>query len=351
MQIISEILVLITAIFLAVFMYGNYYLAGKKYSGKKTVYFWDGRFHVPKLVGNDKKLADLFRWIAGENNSRKWTEAYGTSTQSYVPLHSDLTTKATFINHSTVLIENSKISIITDPVFTKRASPFTFLGPKRHHEPYIAVQDIPKLDVVLISHNHYDHLSIESLVLLETMFSPVYIVPLNNGQFIERAGVPKERIIELNIFETCTVKDTVFTLEKAQHWSSRFIFDKDRYLWGSYMIETNNRKIFFAGDSGYNSHFKEIGENYQGIDLALIPIGAYEPRWFMKTQHMNPEEAVRVAFDLNAGAAMGIHFGTFKLTDEGRHDPEQATSQALVTHRFTNQFLVPTMTNGISIEI
>jgi L-ascorbate metabolism protein UlaG (beta-lactamase superfamily) len=270
------------------------------------------------------------------------------------------TVKATFINHSTVLIEHDGIHIITDPIFTKRASPVTFAGPRRFHDPYMQLKEIPSLDLVLISHNHYDHLSLDTIKLIEKAHKPLYIVPLNNAQFLKRVKVPDERIVELATFDQWSFapdkskvqhESVLITLDKAQHWSTRSSFDRNRYLWGSYIIEIGGKKIFFAGDTGYNSHFKEIKQRYGVIDLALLPIGAYEPRWFMREQHMNPYDAVIAAKDMEIQNAMGIHFGTFMLTDEGRSDPEKDLKEAVEKENFKGEFLVPNPTNGLVVEL
>lgn len=325
-------------------------LTGEPYEGKKKRHLANGVFSVAGLSKNIMRLSDVFAWQFYKKDNKKWHESYTSDSVPYVPLSSSEYTRATFINHSTVLIENEGLTIITDPLFTTYASPVPYIGPKRHHDPYLSLESIPVLDVVLISHCHYDHLSIESIRQIESKFSPQYLVPLNNGQFLRKAGVAKQRIVELDLFEQYEYKSAQFTLEKAQHWSSRLIFDRNRYLWGSFMIETQNKKIFFAGDTGYNNHFKELKEKYGSIDFALLPIGAYEPTWFMKTSHMDPSTAVLAAKELDVAKAMAIHFGTFKLTDEGRHDPERAMSKALVEHEYTNNFLVPTIKNGVSIE-
>jgi L-ascorbate metabolism protein UlaG (beta-lactamase superfamily) len=349
---VTFVLALVTflTIIFALYMLVSSILTGQPYSGKKRAHFADGVFSVAGLGGNDPGFTDVIAWQLNKKGNKKWLEPYTCDTVAYVPPSTKAYTRVTFINHSTVLIENEELSILTDPVFSLYASPVQFMGPKRHHDPYLSLESIPTLDVVVISHNHYDHLSLGSIKQIETKFTPQYLVPLNNGQFLQRAGVPADRIVELDLFEQYEFKNTRFTLEKAQHWSSRFIFDKNRYLWGSYLIETQNKKLYFAGDTGYNSHFAELKEKYGPIDFALLPIGAYEPQWFMKTQHMNPTATVQAAIELDATQTMGIHFGTFKLTDEGRYDPEIATYKALQAQNYLNTFLVPTIKNGIWAE-
>jgi L-ascorbate metabolism protein UlaG (beta-lactamase superfamily) len=304
---------------------------------------------MPGILVRDKSWSDMRKWRNSDEGKVEWTEPYSTETIEYEPLGASTSVRATFINHATVLLESTSTTIITDPIFAKRASPFQFAGPMRHHDPYLALTSIPKLDFVLISHAHYDHLSIPSIKLIEERFSPTYVVPKNNAQFVLRAGVPTSRIIELDVFETRSFeeKGLSLTLERAKHWVMRGFGDRNRYLWGSFVISLEDVRIYFADDA----HFRDIGEKYGPFDLALLPIGAYAPRWFMKDSHMNPEEAVQAASDLGTSHAMGIHFGTFKLTDEGRHDPERDTKNALASSTFSGTFLVPTLENGLTLTV
>jgi L-ascorbate metabolism protein UlaG (beta-lactamase superfamily) len=343
---------LTTLLFLSAYMIDHFYLSGKVYRGSSPL--WHGeRFVMPDVTFANKRLGDVLSWTMGERKNVPWNEPYGTGTIAYTPFDTTAyTLRSTFINHATVLIESTSTRILTDPVFSKRASPFSFIGPARHHDPYLALTQIPHLEYVVISHAHYDHLSIPSVRMIEAQFSPHYVVPLNNAQFIMRAGVPIERITELDLYETYTGEDgTLITLERAKHWSARSFKDRSRYLWGSFVIQLAGKQVFFAGDTGYGPHFKKIVEAHGTFDLALLPIGAYEPQWFMKDAHMNPKEALEAQEDLGLPPAMGIHFGTFKLTDEGRHDPETDLSQTYRALKRTTPFLVPTLKNGLSLPI
>lgn len=336
---------------LFIFAVDRFIMVGKSYTGTKTKHFKDGVFTIGATMASDKTLFSVLKWQVGDRTNVPWDKTYGTDTITLTPLTAEKM-RATFINHATVLIETPHYTFITDPIFTKRASPFSFMGPARHHDPYVALATIPKLDYVLISHNHYDHLSVDTLKEIEKRFHPVYIVPLNNGQFIKKAGVPEERIVELDVSETyeTPTHDLTIALEEARHWSARGLSDRKRYLWGSYVIATENQRLYFAGDTGYGPHFAATREKYRQIDIALLPIGAYEPRWFMKAHHMNPEEALQAAHDLGDPAVMAIHFGTFKLTDEGRGDPEKAMKATLSAHPYPSNFLIPTMKNGLQLE-
>ncbi len=347
-------LLTVICLWLLVLIYERLFIAGKVYKGEKVTHFRDGQFLTPTFTDIDKTFRDLLKWNFSKDKPVAWSEPYGTDTISLTPFDADSSdVRATFINHATVLIETEKYTLLTDPIFTKRASPFSFMGPARHHDPYVPLSDITSLDYVLISHAHYDHLSVETIRMIEKRFQPVYITPLNNGQFIERTGVPKERIIELDtaLEYVDAKKDFRVVLETAKHWSARGFSDRKRYLWGSFVLESANQRIYFAGDTGYDAHFTDIKNKYGSIDLAILPIGAYEPRWFMKEHHMNPEEAIQAGRDLGEPAVISIHFGTFKLTNEGRYDPERHTKEALATTPYGNTFLVPTIANGLQVEL
>jgi L-ascorbate metabolism protein UlaG (beta-lactamase superfamily) len=198
------------------------------------------------------------------------------------------------------------------------------------HRPGIAFQELPPIDVVLVSHNHYDHLDLETLQKLEMKFHPVFITALGNALFLKARGL--KNVVELDWWESHSVLDTEFTLTPAQHFSSRSMRDRDQSLWGGFYIKTLDYKIFFAADSGYCPCFKEIAERLGNPDLSFIPIGAYEPRWFMRTVHMNPDDAVLAHRDLGSQQSVGIHFGCFKLTAESIDAPIADLTKALAKY-------------------
>lgn len=344
------LLLLALCFFVGVYVYGYFFVAGARYGGTST-HLSNGVFSVDSVAVEEKSSRDFMKWSFGNDVRVPWDEPYTHDVFPLTPYNETQSARVTFINHATTLIETPGLTLMTDPQFARRASPVSFIGPARHHDPYVRLSDIPKLDAVLISHNHYDHLSIESIAMIEERFTPHYFVPLNNGQFVARAGVPTERITELDVGGSSTLEDTRITLEPARHWSARGFRDRNRYLWGSFMIETPKTRIYFAGDTGYGPHFSALKEKYGQIDIALLPIGAYEPRWFMQQMHMNPEDARTSAEDLGNPQVMGIHFGTFKLTNEGRHDPEKHMKEVLEGRPYKNIFLVPTITNGLQIEL
>jgi L-ascorbate metabolism protein UlaG (beta-lactamase superfamily) len=217
--------------------------------------------------------------------------------------------------------------MLIDPVYANRASPVSFAGPRRVRPPGVRFDDLPPISLVLLSHNHYDHCDLGTLKLLEQRFSPAAVTPPGNGRLLRAAGF--RQIEELDWWETSSSAPLPVTVTPAQHFSARTPLDRNRALWGGFIIEGKGRRILHAGDSGYGPHFREIGERLGPIDLALLPIGAYEPRWFMKDIHMNPAEAVQAHLDLGARESAAMHFGTFQLTPEGIDQPVRDLRVAL----------------------
>ena len=230
----------------------------------------------------------------------------------------------TFVNHATFLVQTSQGNFLTDPVFSDRVSPFSWLGPKRVHRPGVEAQSLPKIHGIFVSHNHYDHMDEPFLRWIAERDRPQFWVPL--GDSVHLRGI--DRIQELDWHESTSMGSMRAYFLPALHWSGRWTNDRFRTLWGSYLFEIDGLRVYFAGDSGYSSHFKEIRERYGSPDLALLPIGAYEPRWFMQQAHCNPEDAVQAHLDLQARQSVGMHFGTFRLTDEGRDEPLQDLERA-----------------------
>lgn len=240
----------------------------------------------------------------------------------------------TFINHVTFLIQMGGMNILTDPVFSKRVSPFQHIGPKRVHAPGLAFDHLPKIDLVLVSHNHYDHMDIPTIKKLARKFQPQFVTPLGNGHFLKRAGA--HHVIETDWWQDLKLNSTEIITVPAEHWSARGLHDRNHALWSGFVVQTKRKKIFFAGDTGYGAHFKQIYERLGIMDIALLPIGAYEPRWFMRSQHMNPEDAVHAHRDLNAKLSIGMHFGTFQLTDEAHDEPLKDLQIAMNRNNVTN---------------
>lgn len=275
----------------------------------------------------------VLRWLL-TRKPEKWPRSLPNPPPSAVVerVH-DKQLKLTFINHATVLIQSGGMNILTDPVFSRYASPVSFAGPRRHRAPGLTIDQLPPIDVILLSHTHYDHLDSRSLKRLHRRDSPRVIAPLKVGHIVSRCG--GGQTTELNWWESATLSDSISaTLVPARHWTSRRPGDQNMALWGGFVIALPGGSLYFAGDTGYGSgdHFRLARERLGPFRCALIPIGAYEPRWFMQPQHMNPEEAVMAFADLRTAYALAIHHGTFQLTDEAHDAPVEALSAALACH-------------------
>jgi L-ascorbate metabolism protein UlaG (beta-lactamase superfamily) len=242
------------------------------------------------------------------------------------PALDDASAVVTFIGHATFLIQTPFGHILTDPMYSRRAGPGNLVGPARVRPPAVRFDDLPPIAVVLLSHNHYDHCDLRTLRRLAARFDPIVVTPLGNGRLARSAGL--RRVEELDWWQSTTANTLPITLTPARHFSARTPFDKNRALWGGFVFTVGRVRIYFAGDTAYGPFFRDIGRRLGPIDLAFLPIGAYEPRWFMHVVHMNPAEAVQAHLDLGAPQTIGMHFGTFQLTTEGIDEPLRALDEA-----------------------
>jgi L-ascorbate metabolism protein UlaG (beta-lactamase superfamily) len=283
------------------------------------------RFFNPH-ASTDRTVGDLLKWQR-TRESVPWPTHVALASYPAPPLTVPVGRVATtFIGHATFLLRTARAVLLTDPVFTEYAGPFGRLGPRRVRPPAIPLEHLPEANVILISHNHYDHLQPTSLRALNRRGKPVFVAPLGLGSYLRGLGLP--RVIELDWWQSASAGDAHVTAVPAQHFSARTPFDRNRTLWCGFIVRSDETLMYFTGDSGYSPDFRAIGERYPGIDVALLPIGAYEPRWFMRPLHMNPAEAVRAHQDLGARVSIAMHFGTFRLTDEGIDDPVRALQEA-----------------------
>ena len=227
--------------------------------------------------------------------------------------------RTTLVNHSTVLLQQRGCNILTDPIWSERASPLSWIGPRRHRKPGVSWEDLPPIDLVLLSHNHYDHLDLPTLHRLAARGDSTFVVPAGVGRLLRSENIGP--VHELDWGESLPIASSTIHCVPAQHFSSRGILDLNKTLWCGYMIESPDRLVYFAGDTGFGNHFAQIREMYGSPHLALLPIGAYEPRWFMSAVHMGPDEAVKAHDILGAKTSIAIHHGTFQLTDEGVDTP------------------------------
>ncbi len=240
--------------------------------------------------------------------------------------------RATLVNHSTVLLQWGGMNVLTDPIWSERTSPLQWIGPRRRRSPGICWEDLPRIDVVLLSHNHYDHLDLPTLRRLAAGGGPTFIVPAGVSRLLRSENIGPAHELDWGesfLLRGPSLQGSTIHCVPAMHFSGRGIFDRNRTLWCGYAIECGGRLVYFAGDTGFGSHFAQIRERFGPPDLALLPIGAYEPRWFMAPIHMSPEEAIRAHEILGARRSIAIHHGTFRLADEGIDTPrEQLETQA-----------------------
>ncbi len=226
----------------------------------------------------------------------------------------------TWVGHATLLVQMNQLTFLTDPIWSDKPSPISFMGPRRFVPPGIALEDLPPIDFVVISHNHYDHLDLPTLrALAERRPETRFVVPLGNARLLRKAGV--EAVEELDWGDSIRIGKLAIHCLPARHWSKRGVGDDRKALWSSWAIRGPERSFFFSGDTGYFDGFSRIREAFGSFDLAAVPIGAYEPVKMMQDSHMNPEEAVQAALDLDAATALAIHFGTFDLSDEALDEP------------------------------
>jgi L-ascorbate metabolism protein UlaG (beta-lactamase superfamily) len=255
----------------------------------------------------------------------------------------------TGINHATDLIQFQGLNLLTDPVFSERVSPVSWLGPRRVRPPGLDFDALPRIDAVLVSHNHYDHMDLATLRRLQLRDKPRFVVPLGNARHLRSAGI--DDAVELDWWDQTTVGDeTRVTLVPVQHWSGRGPFDRRRALWGGFYVRRGAVSVFFAGDTGYGAHFKMIRDALGPPDASLLPIGAYEPRWFMRDQHIDPDEAVRAHLELGSRLSLGMHFGTFQLADEKYEAPVHHLELSRRAHGVADAAF-PALFNGLTVRL
>lgn len=284
---------------------------------------FDGTHFFNPWDRTERTFLDLLKWrFTGE--STPWPRSVPDAPRDTPPerVHGD-SLRVSFIGHSITLIQTAGLNILTDPVFSKRAGPLGILGPRRTRPPGIALEALPPIDAALVTHNHYDHMDLPALAALHERHAPRILTPPGNAAPILKEA-PGADACELDWWQCADFGEgrRVHAVP-ASHWSARGLFDRRGALWCSFVVETPGGNVYFCGDTGYGGGvvFRQARERFGGFRLALLPIGAYEPRWFMAPAHMNPEEAVQAMLDLNAGRAAAIHHGVFKLSDEGIDQP------------------------------
>lgn len=229
----------------------------------------------------------------------------------------------TWIGHATTLVQIDGVNILTDPIWSERCSPVSFAGPKRFMKPGLKLEDLPPIHLVVLSHNHYDHTDLPTLKSLEEKFHPQFLIGLGNQKWLESEGL--SNVKELDWWDTFSLPGLKVIFTPTQHFSGRGLTDRNETLWGSYVLQGKKDSVYFAGDTAYYDHFKEIQQKIGNIKVAILPIGAYEPRWFMSAVHVDPPEAVQAFLDLKAEFMVPMHYSTFVLSDEKLTDPLDVT--------------------------
>ena len=275
----------------------------------------------------DRGMLDLIKWKL-TSRAEAWPERVEVDRRPLPPAPASDGIVATWVGQSTVLLRSASATILTDPIFSDRAGPLPWAGPRRAAPPGVDFAAVPKVDVILLSHDHFDHCDLPTLRMLARRDDPLAVAPLAHRPLLAGAGL--RRIVELDWWQAHACAPGLdATLVPALHWCRRRPFGTNRRLWGGFMLRAGRRLVYFAGDSGYDQRlFAGIGGRFGAPDLAILPIGAYEPRWFMRSAHMNPPEAVQAHLDVRARRSIGVHWGTFQLTDEGREEPVRALAEA-----------------------
>ena len=288
------------------------------------------RFQHPAGDLHDKSFMDLFDFFAEyfRRSGDEWENTGFPVLKSGFAELQHFSENVVWVGHASIMINHSNLTILTDPHFSDYASPFSFMGPKRITTVPFTIPELPPLDVVIISHNHFDHLDEQSIRQIAIHQPQVkFLVPLGLKKLLLEWGANDVR--ELDWWQSIKIKGATFQPTPVQHWSKRSAFDRNKTLWAGWMTQWQDFSFYFAGDTGYSNDFKEVSSRLGNPDLAAIPIGAYEPRKFMKSAHINPEEAVMVFNDLRARHAIAIHWGTFKLTLEKMDEPPHRLKKAL----------------------
>ena len=303
----------------------------------------DGRRYILEGHRGEGSFRDLLKWQMNGQRAR-WPGRVENRDFGRPPERvAGEALKATWIGQSTVLLQTAGLNILTDPFLSMRASPVPFAGPRRVRKAALDATTLPPIDLILLSHNHYDHMDLRALRRIARHHAPRVVTPHGNARWIRRAS-SSFRIDELGWGDATAHDGLKIHLAPALHWSKRGLFDANTALWGAFVVEAPGGVIYFAGDTGFGtgSTFAAVRAQFGPPRLSLLPIGAYEPRWFMHPQHMNPEEAVRAHALLESGSSLAIHHGTIQLTDEAIDAPVIALRAALAQHSVDpRRFLVP----------
>jgi len=306
-------------------------------SRENLSYYKKGEFFYP-WEEHDPSLKDVVKW----NFTRKkgaWPLSVPLQKKSVLPSSREENLKVYYIGHATVLIQYQNLNILTDPVFSERASPVSWAGPKRVQAPGLDISSLPPVDIVLITHDHYDHLDMPSLLAIEKKDHPLFLVPMGVDKILHDEEIKNvESLLWWDFYEQ---EDIKIHFTPSRHWSKRSLWTRNKNLWGSYVIESSQERIFFIGDSGFGPHLDEIAQKFAPFTLSFLPIGAYAPEWFMAKQHMSPEEAVLTHQKIQSKQSIAIHYDTFPLADEPYGEGKERLQKALLHYQIPQDQFLP----------
>lgn len=313
-------------------------LSAPKYADDSSNHF-NGKTFVNPDENGTHHFGEVLKWWFSGNDKGVWKKLEKHNLPRFESPNENISHqeyRVTFINHATFLIQVDGLNILTDPVWSYRASPYQWIGPKRMRPPGIAFDDLPSIDAVLISHNHYDHLDIETVKQLKKQHDPQFVIPLGVEKLLHSHGIT--RTTHLDWWEDHEVSNGLsLTAVPAQHFSGRGLFDRNQTLWCGYVLHASGGNIYFAGDTGYGDFIKKIGTEFGPMLTSLLPIGAYKPRWFMKSIHMSPEEAIKAHRKLQSQQSFGMHIGTFPMADDGMEEPIEDLAAARKKYGISEQ--------------
>jgi len=336
---LTKITVLIMCVLACVSIVSCFAFSARGYRGSKSDHFDGKRFYHQDYM-EQRSFFDFLKWVTNRKPG-KWEKWVDSEFGPKPPLRvGGEELRVTFINHSTFLLQTEGINILTDPIWSERTSPVSFTGPKRVRIPGIRFEDLPPIDVVVVSHNHYDHLDLPTLKRLSRQHNPSIYVGLGNKRLLEKSGIKK--VSEFDWWQETSLSDSLrLTCVPAQHFSGRSLFDRNKTLWVGFVFESQAGPVYFAGDTGLGPHFKQIADRFGKMRLALLPIGAFLPRWFMSPTHLSPGDALEAHFILGAQTSIAMHFGTFQLGDDGRTEAVDLLTNIIAeTNMEETQFLI-----------
>lgn len=324
-------------LFAAALVMADKLLAAPKYDDETSDHFDGKKFVNPDNAGNHRYW-EVLKWWLGGNDKGTWHQLSAKDEDDFPVPAAKVNPQefcVTFVNHATYLLQVDGFNILTDPVWSFRASPYQWIGPKRMRKPGIAFEDLPPIDAVLISHNHYDHLDIATIEKLHRNHDPAFIVPLGVEKLLHDHNI--SNTTHLDWWDKHEMKSLSLTAVPARHFSGRGLFDRNKTLWCGYVLHSSIGNIYFAGDTGYGNFIEDIGNHFGPMHTSFIPIGAYKPRWFMEAIHLSPEEAVKAHKDVQSQQSFAMHFGTFPMADDGMYEPLEDLAKARQKYQISEE--------------